>query len=110
MRTRGLGELALTLFGLYAFRCGNCGRKFLSRPMGVGGSVYAKCPRCYRMDLTTWDQKYYRASFWESFKTWFGAHRWRCEPCRTNFVSWRPRKEKYVRPAAPLAEEEDWNP
>jgi len=28
-----------------------------------------------------------------------GARRWRCEMCRCNFVSLRPRKMRYVRPS-----------
>jgi len=98
VRTNGLLEIFLTLFGLYAFRCENCARKFLARPIGVRGVAYAKCPKCYRMDLTVWDPKYYRCGWWMNLKISFGANRWRCEPCRTNFVSWRPRKARYVRP------------
>jgi len=64
---------------------------------------YARCPRCLRQDLSTWDLHYYRASF--GMRVWMllGAKRWRCEACRCNFVSLRPRREKYVRPAAPAA-------
>lgn len=60
--------------------------------------TYAKCPKCLRMDLSMWDPKYYRSSLLTSVLVWLGANRWRCEPCRTNFVSFRPRKEKYRRP------------
>lgn len=99
-RMRGFKEKCLALFGFYAFSCTNCYARFLERPMQLTSVVYAKCPRCLRMDLTTWDLKYYRVGSWMEFKIWLGAHRWRCEPCRKNFVSWRSRKLKYVRPAA----------
>ncbi len=36
-----------------------------------------------------------------------GANRWRCEVCRCNFVSLRPRKEKYVRPAERAGTDEE---
>jgi hypothetical protein len=55
------------------------------------------------MDLSTWDPSYYRSSLWMQIRQWLGAHRWRCEACRNNFVSWRPRREKYVRPGANLS-------
>jgi hypothetical protein len=52
------------------------------------------------MDLTTWDPKYYRTSAWQDLQLWLGGNRWRCEPCRCNFVSVRPRRERYQRPGA----------
>lgn len=97
-RTRGIVEQLLGLFGYYAFRCGECYTRFLHSPLGLSKLFYAKCPRCYRMDLSTWDPSYYRASAWSEFKVWLGAHRWRCEACRCNFVSWRVRRQKYIRP------------
>ncbi len=67
---------------------------------------YAQCPRCLRQDLTTWDLRHYRATGWMRLRILLGAKRWRCEVCRCNFVSLRPRKEKYVPPASrPVAEE-----
>lgn len=95
----GFRENLLALAGFYSFRCSDCYHKFLANPLGVANAGYAKCPRCLRMDLSTWDPKYYKKSTWMDLKAWFGAHRWRCEPCRNNFMSWRPRKQKYVRPA-----------
>lgn len=97
-RMRGLREHSLALFGFYAFRCSACHHRFLERPVALTSVAYARCPQCLRMDLTTWDPKYYRVGFWTESKVWLGAYRWRCEPCRRNFVSWRMRREKYVRP------------
>lgn len=99
----GLREWFLTLFGFYAFRCDSCSHRFVIRPLGPRATVFARCPRCFRMDLSTWDPKYYHAEFWADLKAWLGGNRWRCEPCRRNFVSWRPRREKYVRPAEQAA-------
>ena len=52
------------------------------------------------MDLTMWDQKYYRTNSWQDLILHLGCHRWRCEPCRCNFISIRPRRESYRQPAA----------
>jgi hypothetical protein len=49
------------------------------------------------MDLSTWDLKLYRATKWMRLQIWFGGHPWRCDRCRHNFVSFRPRKERFVR-------------
>lgn len=97
-RTRGFIDQFLSLLGFYAFRCSDCNFRFRANPLGVTNAGYAKCPRCLRMDLTTWDPKYYKPSRWTDLKVWLGAHRWRCDPCRNNFVSWRRRKQRYVRP------------
>jgi hypothetical protein len=98
-RVRRLRERLFALLGYDCARCSACGHRFLASPIGHFESIaFAKCPKCLRMDLTTWDPKYYRPSAWMNLKLWFGAHCWRCEPCRTNFVSFRSRKEKYVRP------------
>lgn len=105
LETRGFREIALALLGSYAFRCNHCSRDFLSRPIGLGSLFHAKCPRCYRMDLTIWQPKRYRAHGWDRIKLNLGAHAWRCEPCRCNFVSFRSRKEKYIHPGQPENEE-----
>lgn len=105
VETRGFREIALTLLGSYDFYCNNCNQQFVTRPMGAGSLFYAKCPRCYRMDLTIWDPKRYRSSTWDNFLLNFGANCWRCEPCRCNFVSFRGRKAKYVRPGKSESEE-----
>lgn len=97
---RGLGETLSTWIGYDAARCLECSLHFVAKPGGgVSGARFAKCPKCLRLDLTTWDPKFYRPSLMTRMKLEMGANRWRCEPCRTNFASFRPRKEKYARPA-----------
>jgi hypothetical protein len=47
------------------------------------------------MDLNTWtDEQYWPSAFMKLMVT-FGAHRWRCEYCRHNFVGFRPRMERF---------------
>src|SRR5579875_2592696 len=52
--------------------------------------AYAKCPKCLGLQLTTWDLKHYRLTFWRNLCLTFGAHPYRCEGCRCNFLSFRP--------------------
>lgn len=99
-RDRGLLDGLLSLIGFQAARCNDCAHRFLARPIGFMKARWAKCPRCYRMDLSTWDPKYYHISHLASLKIFLGANRWRCEACRCNFVSFRPRHRKYIRPEA----------
>lgn len=83
--------------GSYCFRCLRCGNQFQFSVFGLSSWWYAKCPRCFRMDLTTWSESNYRPSVWIKFRTLLGARRVRCEACRCNFVSNRKKKEDYVR-------------
>jgi hypothetical protein len=48
------------------------------------------------MDLNGWTGKTYDPPILTALKVRFGAHRWRCEYCRLNFASWRPRKEIFT--------------
>jgi hypothetical protein len=47
------------------------------------------------MDLSTWSEEDYRISLTTRFRLALGARRLRCEYCRVNFASFRPRKERY---------------
>lgn len=51
----------------------------------------AKCPKCLRTELLTWPEKFYRPTLWRRIQYTLGAHRYRCEACRYNFISFRPR-------------------
>ena len=99
-QARGLLEHLLTWFGRFPFRCHDCSARFIDMPISFWDTFYAKCPRCLRMDLTIWDPKYYRTGTRQDLLLWLGGNRWRCEPCRCNFVSVRPRRERYRRPGA----------
>jgi hypothetical protein len=48
------------------------------------------------MDLNRWTGKTFDPPFWTGLKATFGANRWRCEYCRLNFSSFRPRKEVFT--------------
>ncbi len=57
---------------------------------------YARCPRCWRMDLARWNKNDYHVSFLKGIMLALGGNPYRCEYCRVNFVSFRKRKERYV--------------
>lgn len=100
-RSASVKESLLHVLGYESARCGECGHQFLATPGGgVAGAVYASCPKCLRTDLSTWEPAHYHVPLGTRLLLAFGAHRWRCEPCRTNFASFKLRKTPYVRPAA----------
>ena len=80
------------IFGVHPFRCRRCTHRFSVSVWLFGKLRYAKCPRCLRLELTTWSRRYYKVGFVKSFLIAFGAQKYRCASCRCNFVSFRPRK------------------
>ena len=102
-RVRSASEFLHVCLGDFPSRCEDCSARFQVRGGGLGVARFAECPHCLRQDLSIWDLKHYRATRWMRLQMLVGAHRWRCEVCRCNFVSLRPRKEKYVRPSDRLA-------
>jgi hypothetical protein len=99
MPSSGLLDGLRELFGSFPALCKDCSARFRVGGNGLASIFYAHCPRCMRQDLTSWDERHYRANGWMSLRLGLGANRWRCEPCRCNFVSFRPRRAQYVPPA-----------
>ena len=90
------GEQLLSVFGRHSLRCKNCQHRFSARVWKAGDLRYSRCPRCYRMDLSTWNEVHYLPKFRTLILLRIGAKRLRCEYCRFNFAGFRPVKEKYV--------------
>ena len=44
--------------------------------------MYARCPKCFRTELSTWSEQYYNASAVVLLKLRLGATPYRCEYCR----------------------------
>ncbi len=80
------------IIGIHPFRCRRCTHRFSVSIWLFGKLRYAKCPRCLRLELTTWSRRYYKVGLGKNFLIAFGAQKYRCPSCRCNFVSFRPRK------------------
>lgn len=91
-RSRGVLEKIGKYFGLVPVRCKECETRFHKSLWEVATWCYARCPRCYKMELGNWSEEYYIAPKAMRFLIRIGAKRLRCEPCRFNFVSFRLRK------------------
>lgn len=91
-RYQNWGERLRGILGVHPFRCRKCTHRFLVSIWLFGKLRYAKCPRCLRLELTTWSRRYYKVGFMKNFLVVFGAQKYRCPACRCNFVSFRPRK------------------
>ena len=57
--------------------------------------LYARCPKCYRQELTTCSEQYYHPPRWTLVMLRCGATPYRCAACRCNFASFRPCKERF---------------
>ncbi len=94
-RSRSLPEKMKKLLGIRALRCRDCQTRFLARTWSVSDVAYARCPKCWRMDLNRWSDRHFRPPAYMSLALRLGANPYRCEYCRYNFASFRRRKEKF---------------
>ena len=94
-RNRRTLRRLLRIFGVYHFRCEDCGYGFKSSLHNLSHLIYAKCPTCHRMDLSRWSREYYSPGFLTRFMLSIGASPIRCEYCRNNFWSFRRVREKF---------------
>jgi hypothetical protein len=99
---RTLGERIKGLVGCYQLRCKRCETRFQGALWRPGLIWYARCPRCYRTELSTWSEQYYNPPSWVVFQLRMGATPYRCEYCRCNFASFRACKERYLWRKKPL--------
>lgn len=94
-RVRGLSERVRSILGIYPVRCRACDARFFSSIWHFRYLRYARCPRCYRMDLSTWSEQYYNPPTLTRAMLRLGATPYRCEYCRCNFASFRACKERF---------------
>ena len=92
---RSLWEQLKSLVGVYPLRCRRCRNRWETSVWAEGAWKFARCPRCYRQDLTTWSEQYYRPGAWTGFMLNLGATRYRCAACRCNFASFKSCKERF---------------
>lgn len=85
----------LRIFGIYHFRCEDCGQLFLSNIHSLSRLIFANCPTCHRMDLSRWSRNYYSPGWLTRAMLSIGAKPVRCEYCRNNFWSFRFIREKF---------------
>jgi hypothetical protein len=94
-RPRGLGQYLKSLVGVSRIRCRRCDHRWETSVWAGGSWRYARCPRCYRQELTKWNQHYYNPPRWTRWLLRLGATAHRCEACRCNFASFKSRKESF---------------
>ena len=94
-KTRGVSETLKSVFGVYPLRCKRCNHRFADGLWNLRHWRYAKCPKCYRMELSTWSEQYYIPRVRAMVLLRLGATPYRCESCRCNFVSFRACKERF---------------
>ena len=91
-----LAERVRSWFGIYPLRCRRCNARFDGKIWAPTLVIYARCPKCYRMALSTWSKQYYNPAFTVNLKLALGATPYRCEFCRCNFASFRACKERFL--------------
>lgn len=89
-------ERAAIVLGIRPLRCRDCRLRFKGRVWSLSEAAYARCSKCWRTDLSSWDPSQYHVSFFKNLLLALGANPYRCEYCRHNFVTFRLRKARYV--------------
>jgi hypothetical protein len=93
--TRSVFETLKSLVGIYQLRCRRCKERWQTSTWSDGAWKYAKCPRCYRQELTHWNEHYYHPPSSVFMMLRVGATPFRCPACRCNFASFRARRERF---------------
>ncbi len=94
-RPRNFQEKVKTYWFVMPVRCDHCRHRFVMDTIGLADMPYARCPKCNRMDLSSWTGDSYTPRGMTRIKAALGANRFRCEYCRVNFASFRKRKEVF---------------
>lgn len=89
---QGLVQHLKNFVGVSGLRCRRCSNRWETSVWADGSWKYARCPRCYRQELTKWTIQYYKPSRWTRFLLRIGASPRRCPACRCNFASFKPQK------------------
>ncbi len=85
-----------SLFGFGPVRCRECEHRFSEAKLWLPTVHYARCPKCFREDLSDWAEKYFYPPFYSRMLLHVGAKAHRCSVCRNNFVSFFPRKREFT--------------
>jgi DNA-directed RNA polymerase subunit RPC12/RpoP len=96
-QVRSTSEKFKSVFGIMPFRCLRCSERFCSSIWNLHAARYARCPKCLRMDLSTWAEEFYRPALGTRMLLRIGATRYRCDFCRCNFASFRPCRKRFSR-------------
>ncbi len=95
-RRRTASERIWSLIGVRPLRCRDCRYRFVARTWRLSDLKYARCPQCWRMDLSLWSEKDRHLTLTMALRMALGAKPFRCEYCRINFLSFRRRHEKFT--------------
>ena len=94
-RPQGLIQSVKNFFGVSPLRCRRCSSRWETSVWADGSWKYARCPRCYRQELTKWTMQYYNPPRWTRFLLRAGATPRRCPACRCNFATFKPAKANF---------------
>src|ERR1700694_2204598 len=94
-RVRTVVEWLQSFAGFCPFRCRACGHRFSAFVWNLSMWRYARCPKCLRIELSTWSEQYYNPPWTTTLLLRIGATPYRCEFCRCNFASFRACKERF---------------
>jgi len=93
---QNIWERVKALCGVYQLRCRKCQKRWETSVWANSAWKYARCPRCYRQELTTWSEQYYHSPRGITIMLRLGATPFRCPACRCNFASFKECRERFM--------------
>jgi DNA-directed RNA polymerase subunit RPC12/RpoP len=95
-RTKSPLERLLKVLQFRMYRCRDCKERFKVRTWRLSELKYARCPKCFALDLNRWTPQPDMVANYVSILLHMGANPYRCEYCGRNFLSFRDRKYRFV--------------
>ena len=89
-RRRKLEHL-LSMFGILPWRCIACQKRFHARHVPLRYLAYAHCRLCGNLELMIPRREKLARDWTARLAMWLGARPVRCDSCRNDFTTWRPR-------------------
>ena len=108
-RSRTAWEEITKIAGFCPVRCHDCGHRSTKTLLWPDGIGHARCPKCYRTELTDWAEPYFYPPGHQRILLRFGAKGHRCSRCRVNFVSFFSRKQVLTGPTKSSASRDPGN-
>lgn len=75
-------------------RCRHCRARFWGRTWDFSDWIRARCPKCLSPELELWSLDTRKPSLGQTVFLVMGANAYRCQKCRTRFVSFRLLRQK----------------
>jgi C4-type Zn-finger protein len=91
-RRHAIADYALSMLGVYPWRCRSCHTRFHARLMPLSESFHTHCPICGNLELKRISSEHVHSPLGFLWRV-LHVPAFRCEPCRYKYFSVLPMRE-----------------